>query len=255
MRLRGGRYLLLGAAAYLVSLAATLPATHAYRWLEASLPETPDVAVSGLAGTVWDGSAQRLAVAGRSLGETHWQWRPRALVTGALGVGWSVRDGEDHVTGEAAVAWDGTVRLRDVEGRLAAGRLVQELARGLPVAAAGTVSVALERLVLEGGIPINASGRLVWNGARLTAPQPFDLGDLAVELEPLEQGGVRGTLSDGGGPLAAEGELRLEPDGGYRFEGRLAARDGAGSTLGQALSMLGLEHPRGGVRVTYQGRL
>lgn len=255
MRLRGGRYLLLGGVAYLLSLAATLPAAHAYRWLEPYLPGNPRVVVSGLAGTVWDGSAQRFAIAGRSLGEARWRWRPGALVTGALGAAWSVRDGEDHLAGEAALAWDGEVRLQDVEGRLAAGRLVQEVAQGLPVAAAGTVSIALQRLVLEAGAPVEAAGRLVWNGARLTAPQSFELGDLAVDLEPAEGGGLRGTLSDGGGPLAAEGELRLESDGRYRFEGRLAARAGVDSPLGRALAVLGPKHPRGGVRVTYQGRL
>jgi len=129
------------------------------------------------------------------------------------------------------------------------------VAQGLPVAAEGTVAIALRRLALADGVPAEAAGQLVWNGARLTAPQPFDLGDLAVELEPAEGGGLRGTLSDGGGPLAAEGELRLEPDGRYRFEGRLAARAGADSPLGRALAVLGPKHPRGGVRVTGQGRL
>jgi hypothetical protein len=68
---------------------------------------------------------------------------------------------------------------------------------------------------------------------------------------------LRGQLADGGGPLAAEGVARLQPDGSYQFNGAFSARPGqpGASELAIGLNALGRPGADGKVRVSLAGRL
>ena len=64
---------------------------------------------------------------------------------------------------------------------------------------------------------------------------------------------VQGVLSDGGGPLSAEGLLTLSADGAYQFSGRFAAR--GDKDLEQALRTMGRPGADGKVAVKQSGTL
>ena len=80
------------------------------------------------------------------------------------------------------------------------------------------------------------------------------LGDLKMTFETGADG-VKGILSDGGGPLSAEGLLTLDAEGGYQFNGALAARDPSAKDLKNALNSMGRPDREGKHVIKRSGKL
>jgi hypothetical protein len=59
-----------------------------------------------------------------------------------------------------------------------------------------------------------------------------------MELTTGDQG-IRGTVTDKGGPVRLNGNLTLTPDNRYRLVGEISARDNHNPHLRQVLSLLG----------------
>lgn len=252
---RHWRLIVLGVAVYLVGLLINLPAARVYHWLAPLAARPPArITAQGLTGTVWSGGAEQLIVDGVSVGKVRWTLAPVALFAGRLAADWSVRKDDGYLSGRAGVTPWGTARISQVEGRLPVGELTR-FAPPVPVALEGLISVRLDMLALSGGKVHNARGVLAWQGAKVIAPRQLRLGDLKLELKPGKGGGVQGLLSDGGGPLLAEGNIHLGPDGAYRLNGRLASRDPQQPALADSLAMLGPKSPKGGVQISLSGRL
>ncbi len=245
-------YLLLGFSAYLLALAWLFPARHALG-LASLLDGVPPLAVADVRGRVWSGSAQGVRLNALPPLRLDWELQPLALLTGGLAASWQADTEGAHLTGVARADLDGAVALSAVEGRLPVQLLVGRLP--LPVVLGGDLGLRLDRLELAGGRPKRAEGVLVWNGARVQAPQELALGDFRVNLTTRDDGGVIGQLSDAGGPLEASGEVTFDPDGSYRVNALLATRPGAPEALVHSLPLLGRKAPNGKFLVTYSGRV
>jgi general secretion pathway protein N len=252
---RSWKLIVLGVAIYLAGLLINLPAASAYAWLAPLRADAPvPISARGLSGTLWNGRAAQLTLGGVPLGQVNWSLAPAALLTGRLAVDWTARKGDAYLSGRAAVIPWGSTRFSGVEGRLPVAELTR-FAPPIPLALDGMVSLRLDMLALREGKVTGAAGVLAWQGAKVIAPRPLRLGDLKLELAPDQGGGIAGRLSDAGGPLRAEGDLPLSPDGAYRFQGHLASRDPQQPALAESLAVLGPKSPEGGVRVSLSGRL
>lgn len=245
---------LLGFVVYAVSLLATLPADRTYEWVRPYIPAKPvKVEPYGLTGTLWKGKAETLVVNGDPVGSARWTLRPLSLLAGRAALDFSVNQQEGFLRGVASVSPAGTVRLADAEGRMPIAFLTR-YAPFVPVVLDGLVSSRLEEAQIQGRKLTALIGTVVWHQAEVIAPQPLQLGDLRMTFSQGDNGAITGSLSDGGGPLEASGELRLEPDGSYRFRGRLASRDPDQPALASSLRMLGSSDGTGGVRINLSGK-
>ncbi len=248
------KYALLGVCAYALALAITLPARYAYSMAAPRLPKTVPVTLHDLGGSLWSGRAATVAWRNTPLGELHWDISPWSLIGGRLAMAVQLQDSDSTLSGHLTLARDGNATLRDVSARLPAGRLMA-FNPGLPIAADGMIAASLEEARLSPqGVP-SLRGIVVWNQALLVAGQPLKLGDLKLALQPGEQGGTVGTLSDAGGPLEINGTLTLDANRSYRLDAKLRARPEADAALGNSLKLLGRPDGRGYYTLRYNGRL
>ncbi len=244
--------LLLGVAAYLVFLLSRLPAPLVYDMLESQLP--PSVKVYGLEGSVWQGRVARLDWQGRSFHGVDWELHPTSLLMGRTAITLAFRNSDrSHASLSLSRSLGGDLSLSDVRATLPMAELVA-MARIPAVKLGGELSLNLERLDVAGMVLEEAEGAAMWNGASSQFPQNMELGDVSARLTTTEEG-VLVTLADGGGPLELGGSLLLAPDGQYKLEAKLAARQGQNSPLGRSLRMLGNPGSDGKVTLNNSGNL
>ncbi len=245
-------YLLAGIAAYLVFLAVQFPADRAYALLAQRL-DLP-VALYQLEGSAWRGEARELFWEGRRLGRVTWQFRPQSLVLGRL-------EARVHLTPTAssrleAVAgrrWDGALYLRAGDARLSLAEL-EPLFNRDPMGLTGILTVTLEELDIEAGRITALRGRAVIEKAGLAPPVDVTVGGFEVDFDLNPEGFIEARLKDRGGPLQAQGQLRIQPDGSYRLSATLAARDPRRSDIRQALGYLGTPGPDGRISLVRTGK-
>ena len=96
--------------------------------------------------------------------------------------------------------------------------------------------------------------RAVWSDAQLEAPLEVALGNVVVEVEPLD-GGQQATVEASGGDLAIDGGASIGDDGSYQLELTLKPTDGAGQQLREMLLLVAREDGQGGYVIRQRGRL
>ena len=241
----------LGLLAYLGALAVLLPAELAWAWFGDRAP----VRAYGVEGRVWAGHATAVTGGAVRLDAVRWRLRPGALFTGRVAGELGARLGEGRLEGQ--VAWSpggvtvSAARLAlDVDTALAlAGRQAFQRAAG------GRLEALVRELVLQDGRPQRLRGLLTWNGARVGFGEDILLGDVALSLEPGQDGDIVGELSNAGGPLSLTGDLTVAPNGSFLLQAALAARDASDSAALSALARLGLPRSPGPHRFNVSGNL
>ncbi|HYW93906.1 MAG TPA: type II secretion system protein N [Gammaproteobacteria bacterium] len=238
---------LLALAAFLV---AGVPARVAWTWWG---PHGHALKVSGISGTVWNGSASRVAFGSGSLGDIRWQLRPSSLFMLRLGYRFRARLQQGYINGDAALTPSGRLRLDHVEGQSNIGVLGALINAGqIPVR--GQVNLQLETLTWKGGHPTDAAGRVSVSDVTLDmGGQEVALGQYRITLG--RQGKrIMGNIRDRGGPLQVSGDASLTPGGLYRVELAITQRQ-PGSQLHNLLGMLGRPDPGGAYHLRLNGRI
>lgn len=244
-------YVALGVAAYLVFLAATLPVAHAYRVLA---PKLAPLALYDVRGTLWSGAASAAVYRGVRLDSVQWKLKFLPLLRGRLQVDLTFAT-NDGSPGSASVGrgLGGALYLDKVNARLPAAQIASLLPPS-PMIVGGTLEVKLHELVLGVAGIEKIRGTVDWKGGTVLSPKPVSLGDFSVTFVDTGQG-IEARVRDQGGPLEANGTLRLAQDGSYEFKGALATRNTASPELTQALQFIGRPGADGKIPISYTGRL
>ena len=87
-------WLALGVGAYIAFTLVKFPAGTALRWFA-----PPGVALAGVAGTLWSGSAATCTVAGFTVEALRWDLRPASLLLGRLSAAVEARIPDGFVSG------------------------------------------------------------------------------------------------------------------------------------------------------------
>ncbi len=250
MKLRAG-YAALLIGAYLAFVIAQLPAARVVHWLQANnaLP----VALYQVDGTLWRGQARTAVIAGQPAGPLDWTFRPAALLTGRVEFTLVLSINSGRLDTIAGRSLGGTNYLRDA--RLAMSLNDATMLAGQPdMGLTGRVNANLQRASLgEAGITA-LEGRVEITGAGAGPPVNVTLGGFTIDIETSDDV-IRGTIKDNDGPLRTDGVVVLNPDGSYRLNAGLSARDPANTQLTQALALIGTPGAGGRVMVTQQGSI
>ena len=243
------RFLVLGSIAYVVFLVVTFPAAHAYRLIHNQLN---GVQLGGLDGTVWSGSAQVLKTKTLRLQNVGWEIRFWPLLLGRLELKLDSMDKELRFSTYAGRTLGGMIYVRGVQGQVPVATLQAMTPYSVPAVQGDLIFDDLEIGLSDGKI-IKGTGELLWKGAAITIGSPLKLGGFSLELK-TEAKDITGVLKDTGGPLQAEGILKLGPEGSYQFRGRFTPRD-SNSELARNLRMLGAPNKTGDYELNYNGQL
>jgi hypothetical protein len=228
-------WLALGVGAYLAFALSAFPAGTAVRWF---VP--PPVALSGIQGTAWSGTAASGTIGGLPVQDVRWRVKPWTLLTGRVGANVEVRLADGFLN-TGLTASTSRVQFNDLRG----GTSLATLASMLPVRGMrGQASVALSSLELENGWPAHIVGELklaalevapfVSNGNSNLVP----LGDYTVTFGEAPARNIAARFVDNGGPLEVAGTLVVNAAREYTFDALIKPRDGAPQQLIDGLNIM-----------------
>jgi general secretion pathway protein N len=243
----------LGVALFLVFLVATLPAQLAYAFAKQNVARDLPLILDHVQGTVWSGRAAPVQIGGQRLDSLSWDVNALALLIGRVQAQVEFRYGDSYGKANVARGFTGKIYARDVEARIALQRM-KIVSQLLPLGMQGALLLNVTRFDLDRRSILAAEGALAWDGAVITVPQRTEFGNLRVTLG-AEGDSVKGTLTDGGGPLQAEGLLLIGHDGNYKFTGAFAVRDPSQTLLAQGLQFIGRPGADGKIAVANAGHL
>lgn len=228
---------LVGGVAFVVAGLATLPASL----VVSRLP--PNLALEGVAGSVWRGSAERVAYNGAPIGRLRWSAHPLSLLAGRLDYTVEVERPDGHVRGRVGATLGGAVTAEGVEIRLPVTALN-------PRAAANAWQGDLEGTVrsarIEAGWPVALAGSFVLSRVRPPGSAievgsfAFDFDETATTADTLV-----GRVRDVEAPLAVRAQLAVRRERSYVLEGEVAPKPGAPPAIANAVAFLGPPDNRG----------
>lgn len=245
------RLVLFGVLAYVAFLVLSFPADRVYQFWKADAGKQQPIALSQISGSIWSGQAGQALINGQRLEGLSWTLQPWALGAGKVALSWGAKLADGFGEGQLAAGLQGELEMGHLKARLPLSEISVRALQALQPK--GTLNLNLKHVAWTGQTLSSAEGRLVWNGAGINILQDLEFGDLVLTLENTPDG-VKGVLSDGGGPLQAEGVLTLSADGKYTFSGSFAAR-GGDQALTNALRTLGRPGADGKVKVSQSGTL
>jgi len=230
--MRARTIVLLAVAAYLAFLAATMPA----RWALARFQPPPEVSLSDVQGTVWNGSAALALQAGTPIANVRWHFLASRLASARIAYAIDAAGAALQAHGEVARGI-GAVEARGVTARGdAAG--VSAL---VPLAAAwrpqGEFLLDAPALAWDGRA-VRGTARAEWREASLAISDVRPLGSYRVEVR-ADGGPARIEVSTLEGPLRIAGHGTFAPPGALAFSGEARAQGNAAAALEPLLDLLG----------------
>ncbi len=201
-------------------------------------------------GTLGQGWAQSLTVAGHRVEQLTWRLAPRALLRGAVASEVDLRAYAQQLQGEVGINWQRRVQARDA--RLLGP--IDALPLNLPIVRLkGNLDAGIDALDLDRQGPISVAGTLRWLDAQLVGTVPVELGEVRIELSGADRE-LSATLSNQGGVLELGGDATLK-DQQYRVAMRITPRGEIHPDIRQALDFIANVQGNGTYTLTYSGTL
>jgi general secretion pathway protein N len=240
----------LGIGAFIVFALVTLPAE-----VVLSRVASPAISFSGVSGTLWNGRAQALRVAGIHAGSAEWDLHVLSLFTGRLSADVKLTRTDGFAQGEVTVTPSGQLALEGFTASFPASALPANVAQG---GWGGTLNLKLSSLVLEDAWPTQADGTIEAVDLVGPASKPAEIGSYRIAFTGADAsaGVLSGALTDlGGGPLQVAGTVQLKPDRSYLVEGLIATRPNAPASIANALQYLPPPDAQGRRQFSFEGSM
>ncbi len=227
---------LLGLLVLVITLVVTFPARIAYQWAS-----PPLVAMSGINGTIWRGSAREFSTHGVYLRDLEWRMRPLRLLTGKAVYDVSGSPVSGFFESRVSVSPGGTITLRDLNASVPLSMFERAAnINGLR----GTASLQFERLELTNGRASAMDGVVSVSGLVVPMVSPAPLGGYRAEFFTQDDG-VVASVEDTDGVVDLAGSLRLDRDKSYAFLGQVGPKPETPDGLRRQLRYLGSANERG----------
>lgn len=220
---------LVGMATLVIALVVTFPARTAFSWVS-----PPFVSMSGVQGTIWNGSAREFQTNGVYLRDLRWRARPLQLLTGKVLYQVTASPVSGFFESDIALRLGGRVTLRD----LTASVPLEMFARASGVGGLrGNASLQFERLELVNGRPAAMDG--VFEAAGIVVPplSRASLGGYRAEFS-TQNNGIVASIEDTDGVYDLAGSLRIGNDRSYQFLGKVMAKPETPTDLRRKLDTL-----------------
>lgn len=241
-----------GVAGFFVFALTLVPA----RMLSAVLPDE-SISVSDTSGTLWNGTARSVVIAGFQLREVNWELHGLSLLIGRLSLSVDAKWATGFMRGDLAVGITGALRVSDLR---VAGPLAPVLRQLNMRGSGGELSIDIAELNIKDQWPTRVIGTVGVGSLpfKMLGIPGGSMGNYAIEFDIAEVAGdgvIPGILTDNGGPLEVLGELRLKPPQDYSIQARLKARPDAPPELIQGLLLAGPKNPDGSHEFQMTGSL
>ncbi len=240
------RLIIAGLLTLLAGLVILFPARVAYNWFS-----PPGIALGGINGTLWLGSARHMTAEGIYFGKLRWRMKPLRLLAGKLAYRIEASPVSGFIESELAIGFSGDLFLTDLTASLQLDVLQQATGiRGIR----GDASVRFEQLRLSNGLPVSARGTLDVSGLLLPLVALTPIGGYHAEFF-TQPDGVVASIEDTDGVVDLAGSLKISSDRNYQFLGQLAAKPETPQQIVQQMRFLGSPNERGQYELRLEGQL
>lgn len=240
------KYVVAGFLVLLVVLTVTFPARVAYRWLA-----PPDLQLSGISGSIWNGTAAEGLAGGAYLRDISWRMKPAALLTGKLAFETSASPASGSMNTDVAVGLDGDLSLTNLSGSVPLD-LVHNAFQQAGIS--GDLALQFEELVLANGVPVAANGSVTVANFFARDLSAGAIGDYRAEFTTADNR-ITAIVEDVSGVLDVSGVITINADRSYSFVGEVAALPGAPPSIEQQLRYLGTADERGQRPFRFEGQM
>lgn len=245
---------LLGAAAFVVFLVATAPATLLASVVQRATP----VELQGVGGSLWRGTAQRVVTPELTVGPLSWRLHGWRLLLGELRLSLEIPAGAPHLSGKTEVAASilNKVSLSDLDMQADAAWVFTQAA--LPLAADGRFHLQIQSAELRNGELPRIQGQLEWREARVVYPQVHALGAYRMTMRhhpETDPEFLLGEIRDIDSPFKIDGTVKIDREGGYQLSARLAAAPNAPQIFRDTLLFIGEPAADGSVQIERSGNV
>ncbi len=230
------RYVVAGALMFLVVLVVSFPARVAYRWIP-----LPDVTLTGISGSIWNGRADEALAGGAYLRNLSWSFRPAKLLSGQLAFHTSSNPASGALATDVAIAPGGELTLSGMTGNLPLELVHPSFqADGLK----GDIRLDFDDVRVRSGWITSIDGAVSVTNLYVPALSAAPLGDYLATFG-MEGPAINATVDDTAGVIDVDGVITIRPDRSYSFSGDVAARPDAPPSIEQQLRYLGSPDVRG----------
>ncbi|MGM0565024.1 MAG: type II secretion system protein N [Pseudomonadota bacterium] len=213
-------------------------------------------------GTLWQGRADGVAVAGQRLENVSWDVQPLYLLLGQARaqLGFNYLEGQGRL--QAAITPTGKLLIREATYRAPADAFTQQFAQGF-VGLRGDIELQIDALEHRMGEPFpdRLDGFAYWQNAAASYPVSAGLGNLSLALSQTAGEGDSGAgalvaeLSNQGGEISIDGTARLTANRQYAVDASLTPTDALTDTLKATLDSALQADSEGVYRFKRQGTL
>lgn len=235
---------LVAALTIVIALVVTFPARVAYQWFS-----SPLLAMSGISGTVWSGTAREFSTNGVYLQDLQWRIRPLRLFTGKIAYSISASPVSGFLESDIAIGLDGTTTLTDLSAALPLQMM--ESAAKVP-GLRGQASLQFERVRLEKGRAAAMDGTVTIADLVVPVVHRGSLGGYKAEFF-TQNNGIVASVEDTDGVVDLAGSLQINPDATYSFLGQVVAKSNTPDAVRQQMRFLGPANERGQQEIRLEG--
>lgn len=252
------RFTVFAVISYFVFLVVTLPASVGFSFIKNNPQLNRQLQFASVTGTVWSGSASAVHISGINIGQLDWNLKLLPLLFGELSVYLKINSQQASASmlsgsGTVAISVWGDINIDKFTATFPID-LLAPLMYGLPARFGGDVNMHIDALSLTKGSRINIKSRIVVSKARLVSPQRIEYGDILIQASP-QLSGSQLLLTDQGGALILDGNIKIKGNGLYSVNLGLGARNSASKDLQSGLRFLGNRDATGKYRYKTNGKL
>ncbi|WP_165310032.1 type II secretion system protein N [Vibrio ziniensis] len=238
---------------FITSALVNLPA----RFVIQKLPIPSQLEITGLQGTIWQGSAEQIHWENRNFGDVAWQFKPSALFGARLEVALRFgRGSELNLRGKGLVGYGlSGGYAQDTIISMPADVALTQVALPVPISAQGQLELSINQYAYQAPFCLNGHGSLAWNSANLESP----LGSLALTQAVADLQCDNSTVKIKGSQkseqVSSEFSAQLSPNYSYQAEGWFKPGAEFPQQLANQLKWLPKPNNQGNYTFKQQGRL
>ncbi|MBX2825942.1 MAG: type II secretion system protein N [Gammaproteobacteria bacterium] len=249
------RLVLLCLAVYLVTIVWLFPAAPV---VEKIRPMVPPLELAGVEGRVLNGSVRRVTyddgVLPVELSNLTWRLALQKLFTGAAGVNFTFDAYGGQGQGLVAQRFNGDIDVTDVT----INAQMKELESLLPLPIAqftGRLLAQIEAAEIRNRLLSTFRGKVAWSNAVLEQPIRANLGNIQLDVKPIDDLTHRGFLKSANGELGLEGTVDIKQNGDFKTDITVTPSDDATPEVLSALRGLGRPDQSGRYRIRQNGNV
>ena len=236
----------IGVITLILGLIVKFPARVAAHWL---LP--PEIAINGIEGSAWNGSAREASAGGIYVRDVKWNFNVMQMFTGALSYDIEATPVSGFFESRVSVGMGGAISMSELRAALPLSLFSEATGvHGLQ----GKASLTFDRLELLDGLAVVADGTIDIADLIVPIVGRDSLGGYEIEFF-TQNNGVSASITDSDGVLDLAGSLQIRNDRSFEFLGLVVPKPETPTAIRQQLRFLPPANDQGQQELRLEGVL